>query len=388
MYQAKGGLPANFINRRKKEMRQKAVDNMTYKDSPVFFLGANAPGGFVSHFSDVYDPEDGWRTYILKGGPGTGKSSFMKKIAEKMIHSGENVYLGACSSDFGSIDAVVIPDRKIMIADGTAPHVMEPVYPGVCEVIVNLGEYYDSARLKSAAPRIIQIYHDNKTLHQRASRYITAAGTLLADNYRIAMNATDSEKSVKFGTSLAARALGKGKGSGKESLRFLSAVTPSGHVFLSDTLNKMCSKIYAVDDEYGAASRMIMSSIRSTALKLGHDIITCPCPFAPKEKIEHIIVPEVKTAFVTVNRWIDAEPTERVIHSSRFTDIGSMRSKKQRMTFNRKASNELIIAAGETLAQAKAVHDKLEGFYIDAMDFAKVDDRCDRLISDILDSFN
>jgi len=86
-----------------------------------FFLGANAASGFVSHFEELYDPEGGWKCYIIKGGPGTGKSSMMRRIVERtpgleheMIH---------CSSDPESLDGVIFPEKKICIADGTAPHV-------------------------------------------------------------------------------------------------------------------------------------------------------------------------------------------------------------------------------------------------------------------------
>lgn len=87
-----------------------------------FFLGANSPTGFVSQFSKVYNLTDGWRVYIIKGGPGTGKSSLMKKIAAAAQNIGLSTQLCYCSSDPKSLDAVIIPERLFMIADGTAPH--------------------------------------------------------------------------------------------------------------------------------------------------------------------------------------------------------------------------------------------------------------------------
>ena len=53
------------------------------KKTLKYFLAANSCQGFVSHFADCYNEKDGWRCYIIKGGPGTGKSSFMKKVAQK-----------------------------------------------------------------------------------------------------------------------------------------------------------------------------------------------------------------------------------------------------------------------------------------------------------------
>ncbi len=48
-----------------------------------FFLGANSEHGFFSHFGQLQDPYSQEKTYIIKAGPGTGKSTMMKRIAEE-----------------------------------------------------------------------------------------------------------------------------------------------------------------------------------------------------------------------------------------------------------------------------------------------------------------
>ena len=52
--------------------------------APKFFLASHSTAGFKSVFNYLYEPEDGWFCYILKGGPGTGKSTLMKSVAEKL----------------------------------------------------------------------------------------------------------------------------------------------------------------------------------------------------------------------------------------------------------------------------------------------------------------
>ena len=47
-----------------------------------------------------------------------------------------------CSSDNNSLDGIVIPKLKIAILDGTA-HVVDPVFPGVVDEIINLGQFWD-----------------------------------------------------------------------------------------------------------------------------------------------------------------------------------------------------------------------------------------------------
>ena len=87
-----------------------------------YFLGANACTGFYSAFSDCYAAGDGWRAFIIKGGPGTGKSSFMKYVAAKAAERGLEVELCVCSSDPQSLDGVILRSMKTVILDGTPPH--------------------------------------------------------------------------------------------------------------------------------------------------------------------------------------------------------------------------------------------------------------------------
>ena len=48
-----------------------------------------------------------------------------------------------------------------------------------------------------------------------------------------------------------------------------------------------------------------------------------------------------------------------------------MYNRKNRLKFNKNAANELVDEAVTALKNAKAAHDKLETFYINAVDFSK-----------------
>lgn len=86
-----------------------------------FFLGANTPQGFVSRFDQLADVDEGWRAFIIKGGPGSGKSTMMKKTAQR-LEDDDALEMIHCSSDVDSLDGVISPKYKISIADGTPPH--------------------------------------------------------------------------------------------------------------------------------------------------------------------------------------------------------------------------------------------------------------------------
>ena len=50
-----------------------------------YFLAANSGNGFLSLFDTCYSAKDGWKVYIIKGGPGTGKSSLVNEILYKHL---------------------------------------------------------------------------------------------------------------------------------------------------------------------------------------------------------------------------------------------------------------------------------------------------------------
>lgn len=350
-----------------------------------YFLGANSGEGFVSHFGDSFDSFDGWRGIIIKGGPGTGKSSFMKYIAAKAVDAGYTVELCPCSSDPDSLDGIIIKEIKTVVLDGTSPHVVEPVYPGTCEEIINLGEFWNGEALREKADEIINVTNQNKKLHKRASAYISAAGELIYDNFKLSQQYTNLKKAEQFGIKIASRLIPKNKKyAPKEWARFIGGVTPKGVIAYSDTVDRFYKNVVVIDDKYGGASNEIMNAVRKIALAKGYEIITLKNPFLPSKLIDHILIPELSLAFVREYEYMKFDDTHRRIHARRFTDVNLMRSCRGRMLFNRRTARELLLGAIQTLAQAKQVHDKMEKYYIDAMDFDALTDYAMKKANEIL----
>ena len=61
----------------------------------TYFLGGNSCRGFFSLY-DGFPPEEGAFLHIIKGGPGTGKSGYMLKIAEAAEARGMDVHFVLC----------------------------------------------------------------------------------------------------------------------------------------------------------------------------------------------------------------------------------------------------------------------------------------------------
>ena len=116
-----------------------------------YFLGANSPAGFYSLYDHLLPPEQARAIYILKGGPGCGKSTLMGKIGDWAEEAGLETEYILCSGDPGSLDAVVIPALKAAVVDGTAPQGV--VTEGhCCFARFAFGETQSSVSLRLTAP--------------------------------------------------------------------------------------------------------------------------------------------------------------------------------------------------------------------------------------------
>ncbi len=337
-----------------------------------YFLASNSCEGFISDFGNCYNPTDKWKTYIIKGGPGTGKSSFMKYMAAKADEKKLKIILCPCSSDPNSLDAVIFPDIKTVILDGTAPHTLDPVLPGVCEEILNFGEHWQAEKLEAYRKEIISVTMENKAYHRSASKYFKAAGTLLNDNLNLSLSITDKEKANRLASKLCKKHIPAKKGNSFEWVRYLGGLTPKGVVSFGSTALCECKNTVIINDRFGAVSSVIFPKIREYALNSGYEIITVKNPFLPTVLLDGILIPDLSLAFLREYEYMHLNTEVRRIHARRFINTTALSRHKTHLKLNEKMVKQLLISGCECLSKAKLVHDELEKYYISAMDFKKL----------------
>lgn len=291
------------------------------------FLASSSASGFVSHFGDCYCPEDGWRTYIIKGGPGTGKSSFMKRVLKK-IHEKEYCIEVYCASDPHSLDGLILPDSKRVFMDGTSPHVVEPKFPGVCETLLDFGAFWDASVLREKCDEIISATKENKACHKRAAYHIKNAGNLFPQ----------TAISRSAGAELISKHIPEKGGTGRFTKAFLGGITPDGVKYFDKTIEAGTTVIVGGKDCDG-----VLKNMQESAIKKGVSGYLFENPVLPS-LTDAVFIPEL-SFFAVKESFIPAD---------------------------REIAKHLELAAGE-IAKAKDIHDKLEGFYISAMDYDAVD---------------
>ncbi len=339
-----------------------------------YFAGANTRKGFYSIFDECFKNIE--RLYILKGSSGCGKSTLMRRVAEKAKKLGFDVDLIYCSADSDSLDGVVIPKLSLAFADGTAPHSMDVKYPCVRENIINLGRFWDEAKLIPKRNEIISLT-DRKSFHYKnAYCSLSAFGTIDDLKKSLISQAIPKNELEDCAFKMAEKLGGGSLGCAKRV--FSSAFTASG--------SKTLPTFGDVDTLYrviGKGSEFLMNAISGIAREKGENITESLFPLNPcvidsiyfegsNSLITTLDIPPCKTAL-----------HEKTISTSRFTNNEIITGIRTKIRALEKLSEEILIDAQKELASARSVHSKLESIYIPAMNFSKLDEYTFELMSKI-----
>ena len=346
-----------------------------------FFPGGNTSEGFYSYYQYILGQREASTIVCIKGGPGTGKSSFMKAIGEHFIGRGEDVDYFWCSSDPDSLDGVLLKARRIAFLDGTSPHIVDPVNPGAVDTILHMGDYWDGEALKQYKAYIMQSNRSIKQWFSCAYNNLKAAAALretMKEIYHETMipgelyQATAEIVNREFSHKCITLAEGECK------KYFASAITPKGHINHMPSLIRHYRKLYFFTAPVGFEAENALKIISENAVHRGFSVEEYYCPMDPENKIEHLLIPELEMGFLTLNTYHDMELWEcsaavSNVEMREFIDWNAVEMYSDVIENCEEESDRLIQQAIAYLKNAKHEHDVLEGYYVPNMNFEKIE---------------
>ena len=316
-----------------------------------FFLGANSADGFYSLYGEFCRGERDYLS-VIKGGPGTGKSSFMRKIGRRAEELGFDAEYVLCSGDPDSLDGVYIPDLHRGWVDGTAPHVSEPGKFGVDGDYVNLSVFCRTPLESEDACEASALYDAYRARYSKAYAYLKAA------------KAIRGTETIPLITDIADIFSEAAPGRGSVSKRFLRCISGAGEIVLSEAI-RYCSRVLFISDADTAG-------ILEAAKQSREDLIQYLSPLSP-ENTDAMIIPRRSLAFVNAE-----------LNFSKETNASSLASKMKRRKID-KEQKGLMNAAILELSEAKRLHDLLEEVYKKYMDYPALDDFTEKYIDELFD---
>ena len=340
-----------------------------------FLAGSNTAQGFYSCFDAILPRAQQKRMYYIKGGPGVGKSTLMKRFAKAAQERGAEAECFHCSSDPDSLDGVSLPALGVGMMDGTAPHVYDPAVPGARDTLVSLGDFLDERALAPHAREIEDVQKQISARFARCYRYLAASEQVLGAAPPAAENAFRARELAEEWI----RKMPIRGGAGTVRRLFASAFTPKGRLTVTDFAP--LERRITLDCPFGAHATGLMQRVTEGAVHRGLHVIQLLDPLSPQE-IAHVIIPAHGLAFCTGTRT--KESAGEWVEADALFDLTGEPEREQ--SFDRNAAELLWQRATEQLAAAKSLHDELERFYVQNMDFEKWQKVLDGIIRRELDA--
>ena len=346
-----------------------------------YFAGANSCQGFYSFYE--YLAFGCERIFIIKGGPGTGKSTFMKRIAADMIKKGYKIEKHWCSSDSESLDGLVIKDLKVAILDGTAPHLVDPDYPGVIGEIINFGRYWDREVLLNEKEEIIELTQTNRKYFKKTYHQLELANSFFKQIDDFYNKSYDENELTNEFMAYVKDMLNEKNVKQKPQPRHLfpAALTPAGIIDYTEEILARCKEVILVKGE-GSNSSDLLKEAGGLAESYGYQITYFHSFFIP-QFIDLVVIEEPAIAILRDKNNISLSSIEllKIFNLARKIDLDEKR--KDEIYLLQEKKQKRLNKAINYLKKAKEVHDQLEEKYIKAMDFDKLEVKRQQILAEI-----
>lgn len=378
MFRGSAYASSLFHTLRLMAVRQSGFGGMALSNIRTLFPGAMGPDGFISCFDHLIPRHQLRRRLILKGGPGVGKSTFMRRLHTELCTDGEPSVLCFCSGDPDSLDAVVLPDSGLLILDGTAPHSIDPEIPGARDSLINLGVCLDEAAMRSLTPLIQTCMRDHAAASRRARAYMKAASILEQDCAAIISDCLDRNRcsqmtSVLIQAVLCADAPREIAG---VSPVITDAVTPKGKICLLS--EDVYSRVIRLTGHPCMDLTPVLRRVSEAVCAAGWHVQEHLNPAIPGT-LAHLSIPALSTLITTGGHI----PAEQTYDFAACIPSASLLRSECALDQGQSCAEQMMQRAVSAMAQAKQIHDELETFYVPNMNFGAWQRIFDQTLADL-----
>ncbi len=321
-----------------------------------YFASANTGANFVNYFQNIL--KDGF-TYVIKGGSGTGKSHLMKTIGNHFLKKGFSVEFYHCSSDIESLDGVKIVEKNVLIVDGTFPHIQDVSCPMVNGKILDVGQFV-SPKIKKYKNEIECIVKNKKKAYEDFYGYLKCLNDLQKieeKNHKNFENSVFFEENEKI---IKKYDLKKQNKTSNVREFFMEAVQEDGVKTLLG-YNDFCK--HKIKKDIFCASQQL-NLLKEKLCEFGYDVVV----------IKNNLMPHLVAGLIVEEKNLCVLNDVQKILEEHFLQHDEIAKK-------------LLILSFKSLKTAKELHQKLEKFYIENMNFKEEEKLTKKVIVEIEKNF-
>lgn len=350
------------------------------RERDAYFAASNSHSGFHSYFDECFDRPEIGRLYLVKGGPGTGKSRFLSEVGEAGERRGYAAEYILCSSDPASYDGLILKKdgRAIAFCDATSPHAREAKEPGLREEFINLGAFWNASILEAHKEKLRRLTEKKTQAYAGAYRYLSAAGEAYAESLAL-LSPFVLREEIKAAAEKFAKEIPTGKGYHARPA-ILSALGMDGVVRL-ECFFALAERRYLVEDCHDSAS-YFLAEVARIALERGQPIRVSHDPLLP-ERIDGLFF---EGAGIALQVGKESAYPAKKIRMRRYVDVAGLRPLRGKINYAAQMKRALLGGALERLKEVKEAHFAIEEIYKGAMDFAAKEAFTKAFIQKLFDS--
>ena len=349
-----------------------------------FYGAANTYNGFYSLFENLFSPDKYRKIFIIKGGPGCGKSTAMKKISEYAVNKGYEVENYYCSSSPTSLDGVIIPKLSTVILDGTPPHAVDPKYPAIRENIIDFGKAWDTTKAHKFDLQIRLLNNYKSDAYKRAYAYLSSCMSakevkrnclqsyILEDKLNSAVKRICSKFKLK-------------KSDGVINNVFTDCISGKGNVH-QDTFENFSETKFFIKD-YAGTSSVFFTHLVEILSDCKVNMTLALNPLNPEEYCG-LWLPDEKISFTIYDDSFALNLDKKqipykIINTYRFCDYDAFKRNKIIYKYADKSQTTMMNGATKQLELAAKYHDEIEGLYYNFTDYNIITEMTNNLIKNI-----
>lgn len=317
------------------------------------FGAANSTNGFYSHFNGLVS-DSFQRVYILKGGPGTGKSTFLNRIAKEIQCPLEKYH---CTAAADSLDGLVVPAKGLSLVDGTYPHRVDANLPGAVQQTLDFASCWDYVALSRRRQEIERLFQEGSRLFGSAYRWLKLAGDL-ASLGEEEISENRERRLIKSVVLKIEQFIPQRSPLTQSKKAFASALTGQGPVNFLPLLNAKTKIVLTGGNKQLA--RYVIGGVLRILRNRRLPVINLYCGFQP-QRLEHLYIPGEFALVSSHQPHIAPEADYTIDLESNAQD-----------TVQDQVDNYIALGI-EKMAAAAKVHAELEDYYTPNVDFGKVD---------------
>lgn len=331
------------------------------------FASSHTTQGYCTFIPELI--QDLEQVYILKGAPGTGKSTFIRLIGEALSDQGLEVEFWISALDTITPDGVYIPQLNLAVINGSMQISIEPRYPGVKEHLIHLGDYWDQAALAAQRQQIIAWVDKRIHAQQKADDLLKKLGRLKAEQRQLYSQQINPERISKLIKQLGHEIVENRSG---EKHYFAGVLSIDGWVDYVHELSHGCQKRYIFKGPMGSGKSMVIAELACLVKENGYFLEYYHCGLEA-ENLVMVIIPNLQIALVESGDGdIPLKPWDVIVDLGLYLEGDFDENLPEKNAYSRNLEN-LLLEARQELAVGSSCQQELKKIYAGAMDFANLD---------------